>query len=66
MSAEQKKQNRLHYGYVVALAMFLSYILSTFMYGTDTLFLAPVLEEFGCSKGQWGIPLPFGCSAAVS
>lgn len=55
MSAEQKKQNRLHYGYVIAVAMFLSYILSTFMYGTDTLFLAPVLEEFGCSRGQWGI-----------
>lgn len=55
MSAEQKKQTRLHYGYVVALAMFLSYILSSFMAGTDTLFLAPVQEEFGCSSGQWGI-----------
>lgn len=55
MSAEQKKQNRLHYGYVIAAAMFLSYILSSFMSGTNSLFLAPVLEEFGCSRGQWGI-----------
>lgn len=55
MSVEEKKQHRLHYGYVIAAAMFLSYILSSFMSGTNPLFLAPVLEEFGCSRGQWGI-----------
>lgn len=55
MTAEQKKERRLHYGYVVAAAMFLSYILSSFMSGTTSLFLKPVLEEFGCSRTQWGL-----------
>ena len=31
------------------------YILSTFMYGADSIFLKPVLEEFGCTRAQWGI-----------
>ncbi len=55
MTAEQKKEKRLHYGYVIAAAMFLSYILSSFMSGTTSLFLKPVLEEFGCSRTQWGL-----------
>ena len=55
MTAEQKKERRFHYAYVVATGMFLSYILSTFMYGSDQLFLTPVINEFGCSQTQWGI-----------
>ena len=55
MTAEQKKEIRFHYAYVIAAAMFLSYILSSFMSGTTAQFLKPVLEEFGCTRAQWGL-----------
>ena len=55
MSAAQKKERRFHYAYVVAAAMFLMYILSVFTHGSDSLFLTPVMEEFGCTRAQWGM-----------
>lgn len=53
--AEEKKAKKLHYAYVIAAAMFCMYIISTFMYGTDPLLVAPVMAELGCSNFEWGM-----------
>lgn len=50
---EKHPPRKLHYAWVIAIAMFMMYFISSFITGARSIFLVPVLEEFGCSKTQY-------------
>ena len=53
MKDDNQPRKKIHYAWVIALAMFLMYFISSFITGSRSIFLVPVLEEFGCTKTQY-------------
>ncbi len=46
-----------HYSYVIIMGLLCMSIVSSFINGTNTIFMYPVIEEFGCSVKQYTLSL---------
>lgn len=55
MKHQKYKNTRIHPAFTVALGMALMFIVSSFINGTNSIFIAPVIEEFGILRSQYMI-----------
>lgn len=53
----QTPKKRLHYAYVIACGLVLMCVVSSFINGTNPLFMAPVMKDFGCSTKEYTLTL---------